>query len=81
MRNVKREISILKRLCHPFIIKLPYAIEDKSQVKFKKKKIIYIYLKKIISKFSFSYFYLNIYNKTLIQDHFSNGVYRKNVFT
>lgn len=32
MNNVKREISLLKRLEHPNIIKLFYAIEDKRSV-------------------------------------------------
>ncbi|KAL4511725.1 hypothetical protein ABPG72_012570 [Tetrahymena utriculariae] len=30
MRNVKREIAILRKLQHPFIIKMPFAIEDKQ---------------------------------------------------
>jgi serine/threonine protein kinase len=32
MNNVKREISILKRVEHPNIIRLYYAIEDKRTV-------------------------------------------------
>lgn len=32
MRNVKREISILKRLNHPYIIKLYHAIDERTQV-------------------------------------------------
>lgn len=32
LKNVKREISILKRIHHPYIIGLPYAIEERSQV-------------------------------------------------
>lgn len=32
MNNVKREISILKRIDHPNIIRLYYAIEDKRTV-------------------------------------------------
>ncbi|EAR88023.2 Serine/Threonine kinase domain protein (macronuclear) [Tetrahymena thermophila SB210] len=32
MRNVKREISILKRLSHPNIIKMPYAFQDKNTI-------------------------------------------------
>lgn len=34
MNNVKREISILKRIEHPYIIKLFWAIEDKKSVFF-----------------------------------------------
>jgi serine/threonine protein kinase len=32
MRNVKREISLLKKLDHPYIIKLPYALEDRTHI-------------------------------------------------
>jgi len=32
MNNVKREISLLKRINHPNIIKLVYAIEDRKSV-------------------------------------------------
>jgi serine/threonine protein kinase len=30
MRNVKREISLLKKLHHPSIIELPFAIDDSN---------------------------------------------------
>ncbi len=33
MQNVKREISILRRMDHSNVIKMPYAFEDKQQVK------------------------------------------------
>lgn len=32
MRNVKREISLLKKLNHPSIIKLLYAIDDTDYI-------------------------------------------------
>lgn len=32
MRNVKREVSILKRINHPYIIKLFQAIDERTQV-------------------------------------------------
>jgi len=32
LRNVKREIAILRKMEHPFIIKMPFAFEDKSNV-------------------------------------------------
>lgn len=32
LRNVKREITILRKMQHPNIIKMPFAFEDKSNV-------------------------------------------------
>lgn len=32
MRNVKREISLLKKLKHPSIIDLPFAIDDSKYI-------------------------------------------------
>lgn len=39
MNNVRREISILKKINHPNIMKLYYVIEDKRQVIFLFKNI------------------------------------------
>lgn len=30
MRNVKREVSILKRMNHPYVIKLFHAIDEQT---------------------------------------------------
>ena len=32
MRNVKREINLLNRLDHPYLIKLPFVFEDKQVI-------------------------------------------------
>ena len=47
LQNIKREISILKQIDHPTIIKLYYAFEDRRSVIFLiKYYYIYIYINK-----------------------------------
>ncbi|EGR33203.1 protein kinase domain protein [Ichthyophthirius multifiliis] len=50
LKNVKREISILKRIQHQNVIGIKYAFEDKQQVKQKNNIYIQILIKKYLNE-------------------------------